>query len=175
MTITVELPDAVPASKEVRRFFSPNAHTIDMANVTKELLIDGLNTDLAHEYQAVLMYNSFAAMATGIHRPILKSFFEAEIPDELRHAQFLANKITALGGKPTTEPAELTLAESPRAMLQQVFEAEAETIERYGKRMKQAEEFGDLGLANDLHEIISDETEHKEETEKLLRSLGDDR
>lgn len=141
--------------------------------VTKEALIKGLNEDLAHEYQAILMYNSYAAMATGIHRPLLKGFFEGEIPEELQHAQFLADKITALGGKPTTKPAELKLAEMPREMLQQVLEAETETIDRYVERMKQAEEYGDYGLANNLHDIISDETSHKEETEKLLRSLNE--
>lgn len=140
-------------------------------NVTKQMLIDGLNEDLAHEYQAVLMYNSYAAMASGIHRPLLKGFFETEIPEELRHAQFLADKVTALGGLPTTRPAALELRESSREMLEQVLQAEKETIDRYVKRMKQAEEYGDYGLANDLHEIISDETKHKEETEKLLRSL----
>ena len=142
--------------------------------VTKEALIKGLNEDLSHEYQAILMYNSYAAMATGIHRPLLKGFFESEIPEELQHAQFLADKITALGGQPTTAPAKLTLKDTSRAMLEQVMEAEAETIERYVERMKQAEEYGDYGLANDLHDIISDETKHKEETEKLLRSLGDE-
>ena len=143
-------------------------------NTTKDALIKGLNEDLAHEYQAILMYNSYAAMATGIHRPLLKGFFETEIPEELQHAQFLADKITALGGKPTTTPAKLTLRETTRGMLEQVMEAEAETIDRYVKRMKQAEELGEYGLANNLHDIISDETKHKEETEKLLRSLGDE-
>ncbi len=143
------------------------------SNPAKDELVAGLNEDLAHEYQAIIMYNSYAAMVTGIHRPILKGFFEGEVPEELLHAQFLADKITALGGKPTTKPAELRLAGSSTEMLEQVFEAEAETIERYVRRMKQAEEFGDYGLANDLHEIISDETKHKEETEKLLRSLRD--
>lgn len=141
--------------------------------VTKETLIDGLNEDLAHEYQAVLMYTNYAAMASGIHRPLLKSFFEAEIPEELQHAQYLADKITALGGLPVTEPAPLELARTSRTMLEQVYRAESETIERYVHRRKQAEAFGDYGLATDLDDIISDETTHKEETEKLLRGLDE--
>lgn len=140
---------------------------------TKEALIEGLNTDLAHEYQAVLMYTSYAAMASGIHRPILKAFFEEEILEELTHAQFLADKITALGGIPVTQPAPLTLAHDSRAMLQQVMEAEAQTIERYVARRRAAEAYGDYGLAAELDDIIRDETRHKEETEKLLRQLKD--
>jgi bacterioferritin len=53
------------------------------------------------------------------------------------------------------------------------MKAEAETIERYVKRRKQAEAYGDYGLAADLDTIISDETKHMEETEKLLRGLTD--
>lgn len=141
-------------------------------HVTKEELVEGLNEDLGHEYQAIVMYNSYAAMATGIHRPLLKTFFQAEIPEEMLHAQFLADKITALGGTPTTRPIELRLVDDTKRMLEQVLEAETETIQRYVTRRKQAEAYGDYGLAADLDGIISDETKHKEETEKLLRDMG---
>lgn len=139
--------------------------------VTKNQLIEGLNTDLGFEYQAVLMYNTYAAMATGIHRPLLKTFFEDEITEELQHAQFLADKVTALGGTPVTEPISFEVAHSPKKMLEQVLHAETETIKRYAQRRNQAESFGDYGLAIDIDDIISDETNHKEETEKLLRGL----
>lgn len=142
-------------------------------SISKEDLVAGLNSDLAHEYQAVVMYNTYAAMASGIHRPLLKSFFETEIPEELQHAQFLADKITALGGEPVTAPVKLELKRSTREMLEQVLQAETDTIKRYVERRQQAEAYGDYGLAADLDEIISDETSHKEETEKLLRGLGD--
>ena len=120
----------------------------------KETLIRGLNQDLAHVNQET--------------RKEMKKLL-AEIQDELRHAQFLADKIAALGGKPTTQPAPVPEAATPRAMLEAVLQAEKETIARYVERMKQAEAYGDYGLANDLQEIISEETRHKEETEKLLK------
>lgn len=136
-------------------------------------LVDALNDDLAHEYQAVIAYNTYAAMVSGINRVELKGFFSSEVPDELRHAQFLADKITALGGTPTTMPAEVATANEPQAMLEQALKYERETIPRYVDRMKQAEALGDYGLANELQDIISDETGHKEELEKLLRRTSD--
>ncbi|PSQ80266.1 MAG: bacterioferritin [Bacteroidetes bacterium QS_8_68_15] len=139
----------------------------------KQTLIDKLNEDLAHEYQAVLMYNTYAAMISGIHRPILRDFFQDEVPDELEHAQFLANKITSLGGTPTTKPAGFELSEEPRAMLEQIVQAESDAIARYGERLDQVEDFGDRGLAAELDDIIRDETTHKEETEKLLRDIAE--
>lgn len=137
----------------------------------RQSLIDGLNTDLAHEYQAIIMYNSYAAMVYGMHRPTLKQFFETELPEELAHAQLLADKITALGGTPTTDPMPIDLVDEPKDMLQQVLQAETDTIERYVTRREQAEQVSAYGLVTDLDDIIRDETEHKEETEKLLRDL----
>ena len=136
----------------------------------KETLVKGLNTDLSHEYQAVLMYNTYAADVSGMHRQELKNFFDGEVPDELRHAQLLANKIAALDGNPTTKPADVPGTQNPKEMLENVLQAESDTIKRYVERRNQAEDFGDYGLVNDLEDIISDETNHKEETQKLLKS-----
>jgi len=136
----------------------------------KARLIEGLNHDLAGELQAIVMYIHYAATATGIERLELAEFFEREIQDELRHALFLANKIAALGGIPTDEPMPVPKAANNREMIRNVLDAETRTIAAYVERLKQAEEFGDFGLANDLQQFLSDETRHKEEAEKLLRS-----
>jgi bacterioferritin len=138
---------------------------------SKEELIKGLNEDLAGEYQAIIMYTTYAATVSGPHRESLKEFFTTEITDEQGHAQLLSNKIAALGGTPTTKPAPVPEARELRGMLQNVLKAETETIARYSTRMHQAEDLGDFGLVNDLQTVISDETKHKEETEMLLRGL----
>lgn len=137
----------------------------------KEQLIEGLNIDLANEYQAIITYITYAATVTGIHREEMKEFFMREVPDELRHAEFLANKIAALGGTPVTTPAAVPPAANLKEMLQNVLRAEEDTIARYKQRREQAEQLGDYGLVNDLEEIISDETKHKEAIEMILRGL----
>jgi bacterioferritin len=68
----------------------------------KQQLIDKLNEDLAGEFSAIIQYITYAAKATGPYRPQLAQFFLTEVADEQLHAQFLANKIVALGGEPTT-------------------------------------------------------------------------
>src|SRR5919202_3362092 len=80
-------------------------------------LIDVLNDDLSHEYQAVIAYNTYAATVSGMNRLELKGFFDSEVPDELRHAQYLANKIAALGGTPPTMPEEVETPRAQRATL----------------------------------------------------------
>lgn len=135
----------------------------------KKALIDALNGDLAGEFQAVIMYTTYAATVTGPHRPMLKQFFAAEIPEELGHAQFLADKIASLGGRPTTEPRPVPSTDDPKKMLENVLAAEKQAMADYKKRSEQASEFGDKGLATHLETIVEDETSHFEETEKILR------
>lgn len=138
-------------------------------DIDKQTLLEGLNEDLAHEYQAIVMYNTYAAAVSGVHRQELSNFFLNEVADEVEHARFLAHKITALGGTPITSAADVDYTESAREMMENVAAAENETIERYARRMKQAEAFGDYGLEAKLGDLIADETEHKEEAEKILR------
>jgi bacterioferritin len=135
----------------------------------KHELIKALNEDLAGEFGAIIQYTAYAAKATGPYRPQLSEFFLKEVPDEQGHAQFLANKIVALGGEPTARAREVPDAKSNRAMVEAVLEAEKRAVADYTKRARQAEEFGDKGLVVALEDIVNDETGHKEETERLLR------
>ena len=143
-----------------------------MTEDAKQALIDGLNEDLAHEFQAVIHYLVGAQLMTGQARPELKEFFTAEIQDELNHAEFLAHKVTALGGTPTTQPVPVELGGSNREQLEIAMTAEAETIERYKRRVDQANAVGDAGLAVRLEDLIADETEHLEELQMVLRDFG---
>ena len=135
----------------------------------KKDMIELLNEDLAGELGAVIQYAMYAAKATGPYRPQLTQFFLAEVPDELAHAQFLANKIVALGGEPTTEPRPVPYAGSNREMLEAVLDAERRAVEDYTQRARQADDFGDKGLAVQLEDMVRDESGHAEETERILR------
>ncbi len=131
-------------------------------------LIDGLNHDLAGEYQAVVMYTHYSAMLTGPYRRELRALFQAEIPDEQGHAQFLAEKIASLGGEPTTVPRPVPHADQPLEMLEQALGAEKQAIADYVTRIGQAEAAGDIGLKVNLENQVADETRHKEEIERIL-------
>lgn len=135
----------------------------------KQTLIDNLNADLAGELGAIIQYITYAAKATGPYRPQLVQFFLAEVTDEQLHAQFLANKIVALGGEPTTTPRPVPAAGSNREMLEAVLAAEKEAGRDYTQRARQAEAYGDKGLAVQLEDMIRDEMGHAEETERILR------
>lgn len=136
----------------------------------KETLIANLNEDLAGELCAITQYITYAAKATGPYRPQLSAFFLDEVADEQEHAVFLAEKIVALGGEPTTEARPVPEAHTNREMLEAVLKEERDAVANYGKRAEEAEAFGDKGLAVQLEDMVADETEHAEETERMLRN-----
>jgi len=135
----------------------------------KQTLIDNLNKDLANELSAIIQYITYSAKATGPYRPQLSAFFLEEVADEQLHAQYLANKVVALGGEPITVPAEVPAAGNNRQMLEAVLAAERQAVEDYTQRAKEAEEFGDKGLMVQLEDMVRDESGHSEETERILR------
>ena len=135
----------------------------------KQTLIDHLNEDLANELSAIIQYITYAAKATGPYRPQLSAFFLEEVVDEQGHAQFLANKVVALGGEPATVPNAVPAAASNREMLQEVLAAEREAVANYTRRAEQADAYGDKGLAVQLEDMVRDESSHAEETERILR------
>ncbi|MFO7635359.1 MAG: ferritin-like domain-containing protein [Caldilinea sp.] len=135
----------------------------------KQTMIDHLNEDLAGEFGAIIQYITYAAKATGPYRPQLTQFFLAEVADEQLHAQFLANKIVALGGEPTTKPRAVPKAKNNREMLEAVLEAELRAKKDYTRRAEEAEEYGDKGLVVQLEDMVRDESGHSEETERILR------
>jgi bacterioferritin len=143
------------------------------AAADRKALVEGLNHDLAGEYQAILMYTHYSAKLTGPYRRELRALFQAEIGDEQGHAQFLADKVAALGGEPTTEPRPVPHANQPREMLEYALAAEEQAIADYNARIRQAEGFGDFGLKADLESQVSDETRHKEELERIIAGWDD--
>ncbi len=136
--------------------------------ITLKKLIEGLNADLAGEYNAIISYLTYSAKVTGPYRPQLVSFLQAEIPDEQRHAQYLADKIASLGGEPSVEPKPVKQSDDARQMLQYIYEAEAETVENYKARREQAEQLGETALQVQLEDMINDETTHRDEVKKML-------
>jgi bacterioferritin len=135
----------------------------------KQTLIDHLNGDLAAELGAIIQFTIYAAKATGPYRPELANFFLAEVSDEQLHAQYLANKIVALGGEPTTIPRLVIVSDSNRKNLETMLSDEKNIVKRYVERRREAEAFGDYGLMVQIEDMIRDESNHAEEVERMLR------
>jgi bacterioferritin len=121
---------------------------------------------------AIVQYIQYSALVKGLDRPQLSAFLRGEIPDEQGHAQFLADKIVALGGIPTTDARPVPAANDNRQILQRVLEAEQAAVRGYKERIQQADAFGDVGLRVQLENMVQDETNHMEEVQKLLSGMN---
>ncbi len=137
-------------------------------NVKQNKLLEGLNQDLQAEFQAIIMYRLYASMVQGPYRQELRTFFANEIPEELTHAQILADKISAMGGTPASAPTPVVVVADAKAMLEVALKAEIETLARYITRRRQAEAAGEHGLAAELDTIIADESNHRDELRQML-------
>ncbi len=139
-----------------------------MSTDARQQLLDGLNIDLQGEFQAIIMYRLYASMVQGPYRQELRTFFANEIPEELTHAQILADKIAAMGGTPAATPSPVAVVTDPKAMLQAALEAEVATVNRYVQRRTQAEAAGEYGLAAEFDTLIADESNHRDELRQML-------
>lgn len=137
----------------------------------KKALIEALNRDLADELGAAILYLYQTSTATGWAGEELREFLSAEITGEMQHAIFLAEKIAALGGKPTTQPAQHKSPKDVKAMLKYDLQLEREAIQNYSERARQAEEAGETGLKIKLEGLIVDETAHAEQLERILKGM----
>lgn len=138
--------------------------------MNKEKLIENLNNDLADELGAIIQYITYSAKTSGPYRPQLSEFFNQEVADEQMHAQYLANKIVALGGEPTMTPNKVPHVQTNKEMVEAVLTAEQRAVKNYTQRAQEAEAFGDKGLAVQLEDMVRDESGHMEETERILKN-----
>jgi rubrerythrin len=69
----------VQTQKEDRRTEVEKGDKRAAATLSRQTLIEGLNHDLAGEYQAILMYTHYSAKLTGPYRRELRALFQAEV------------------------------------------------------------------------------------------------
>jgi bacterioferritin len=153
-----------------RRFGLPVTHVVGHSvTMTREDLIAGLNEDLNLELETVLRGVLHAASGRGMLGHELRELLKAELPSELDHALFLADKIVALGGEVQIRPVLPAPLEAARQLLPENIAAEKRAVAHYSRRIEQAADYGDKGLVIRLEELLAAETDHLEALERLAR------
>jgi len=139
-----------------------------MANEAKEKLIASLNDDLALELAGIVRSVYQASTAGGLLGHELRELLQKELPVELQHAQFLADKIAILGGIPTTSLPEVALPADVGKMIDEDIATEWKIVSRLRERAGQAESYGDIGLKVRLEEMIAEGTDHANALQRLV-------
>jgi bacterioferritin len=139
-----------------------------MTQISKEELIEKLNSDLALEYSAAIQYIQHAAVLTGAEFQSIQKELLVHVNEEIMHANQLAEQIAYLGGEPTIEVAERLTDSDSKKMLEQDLAGEKLAIQRYNERIGQAQELKLYGLEQVLKGILAMEEEHERDISAAL-------
>lgn len=134
--------------------------------MAREELVENLNKALSLELAGVIQYSQHSFLVTGTDREVFKDFFRDQAEEAQDHAEMLGDKIVALGGVPTVEPAMIRQSVDLKEMLKQDLELEREAIAAYMAAWSACDE-NDLPQKFWLEGQIADEQMHIEELEKL--------
>lgn len=94
-----------------------------------EKQIECLNTALRLQHRSVLQYSLVAGSVIGLEYQAHADKMREHSLSELEDATRLVEKITALGGEPTTEVAPMKFVPDPDGAIDSLIECESETLE----------------------------------------------
>ncbi|MDI6897923.1 ferritin-like domain-containing protein [Methanocella conradii] len=126
---------------------------------SKELL-DLLNKAVARELQVSIQYMWQHVQWSGVKGYAVHDEFKSIGIVEMKHAEKIAERLFYLGGKPTTEPAPITVGENLKDMLKEDIKAEETAINLYKEIIEVAEKEGDVTTAHLFRGILEQEEEH---------------
>jgi bacterioferritin len=149
----------------------PTAAADTTKKITRELLIEKLNEDLAREYQAIIAYTVYSQVLKGAEYMAIASELEVHAGQELQHALTIAKQIDYLGGMPTVTALPVKQSDDAREMLRADLQNETDTIRAYRERVTQCEALQEYAIAEDIREILRQEQEHQID---LATALGED-
>ena len=129
-------------------------------------LVENLNKALSCELAAVIQYSQHSYLVTGNDRQVFKDWFRDQAEEAQDHAESVGDKVVALGGIPTVEPAMIRQSVDTKEMLRQDLELEREAMAVYMAAWASCDD-DDLPQKFWLEERISEEQQHIEELEKL--------
>jgi bacterioferritin len=137
-------------------------------------MVDALNKSLSLEYAGVIQHYQHGFLLQGPEREFMAGFFRDKSKTTLEsHVKRLGEKIVALGGLPTVEPATIRQAADLKEMLRQALELEREAQAAHHNALKLVDK-GDrpeeIALRFMLEELIEDEQRDIDALELLLGS-----
>ncbi len=128
--------------------------------MASEELKEMLNRAIAREMQVSIQYMWQHIEAKGILGEAASPILRQIALQEMLHAEQIAERLSYLGGKPTTEPAEVVVGDSLKEMLELDIAAEEEAIDMYKEIIRRAEQEQDVVTRKLFENILIDEERH---------------
>ena len=136
--------------------------------ITMKKLLAELNKDLEWECSAAIQYTQHASTISGAEFDSIQKELLIHAQQEMAHAVMLSDQIDFLGGVPTVDVEKRAISKNSVEMLKQDLAGEQNAIDRYKKRIGQAEELREYGLRRVLEDILIQEEEHKRDLVNAL-------
>ena len=131
-----------------------------MIYLASEKLLNLLNEAIARELQVSIQYMWQHVMWSGVKAFAVKDEFKKIAIEEMKHAEAIAERLSYLGGSPTTKPSPVFVGKNLKEMLEQDKKDEEGAIELYKEIIKVAQDEGDITTARLFRKILMDEEEH---------------
>lgn len=140
-----------------------------MAKQNNNDVLAQLNKILEAELSGVVRYLHYSFMIFGPNRIPITGWFRDHANEGITHAIAIGEKITALGGHPSlkVKPVPETNNHNVMEILKESLEFEHEGLALYHGLLKLVD--GDIALEEMVRKLITEETEHIEEVEKMIR------
>ena len=133
-----------------------------------EELKELLNAAIAREIQVSIQYMWQHILWRGVEGFAVKDEFKKIAIEEMKHGEEIAERLSYLGGRPTTKPAPIFVGDTLKEMVENDIKAEEEAIELYRKIIDKANEEGDITTARLFRKILQEEEEHHDFFTSLL-------
>jgi len=136
--------------------------------MSRQKIIEALNKDLSDELAAIIQYMQHHYMAEGMESIIVTEIFKKSSIDEMKHAETLAERVSYLGGEPTTTLSKVKKGGNLKKMIRDDLDSENEAIKQYKEHIKLCADLGDSVTRLMLEKILSDEEKHADTWETIL-------
>ncbi len=136
--------------------------------MSKQKIIEALNKDISEELAAIIQYMQHHYMAEGMESPPIIELFRKISIDEMKHAEILAERVSYLGGEPTTTLSKVKKGGNLKKMIKDDLDSEHETIKRYKDHIKLCEDSNDPVTRLMLEQILTDEEKHADTWQTVL-------
>jgi bacterioferritin len=138
-------------------------------------LVQGLQSDLAGEYKAIIQYVIFSQKLDRAQYMNIADQLVEHAHQELDHALAVSRQLDYLGAYPVHQPKPVEVSEDNEEMLWADLRAEDETIRGYRERILQADALGEIALSEILRGIVKQEQDHQIDLATALGVTPDDR
>ncbi len=134
-------------------------------------LLDLLNQAIAREMQVSIQYMWQHVLWSGVKAFVVKDELKAIAITEMKHAEAIAERLSYLGGTPTTKPTPVFVGETLKEMIEQDRKDEEGAIELYRKIIEKCRKEGDETTRRLFRQILADEEDHHDTFVSLLEEI----